>query len=131
MQVKIINVDIKNKSALLTTETNKTCAVRLVVPNNKGSENELWVDCRPIKVLFGDGDHKNWLTIPREDTIETTKVIELETLKQPKLPMYVSIKNLKDFVTEEEYKICRHIFDKAELKLAQQQVIAKEEKLTK
>jgi hypothetical protein len=128
MQVKIINVDLEHKTALLTTETNKTCAVRLVLPNNKGNENDAWVDCRPIKVLFGDGDHKNWLTIPRKDTINTVEVIERETLKKPQLPLYVSIKNLAQFVTPDEYEICKQIFKKAELKLAESRLADAKEK---
>lgn len=115
MKVKVSQVSIASKSAILTTSDNKTCSVRLVVPNNKGSENDLWVDLRPIKYLLGSNeDHKNWLTIPRKDTVDSGEVIECITSK---FPSFISMNNLSDYVSEADYEIAKQIFQKAENKL--------------
>lgn len=117
MKVSVYQVNQSTKKAYVRVG-DKTVETRIVLPNNKGAENDLWVDLRPIKALLGEGEHKNWLTIPR--TIKEEDRVEVETLKKPNLPFYVSIKNLMNYVSPSEYEIARQIFAKAELKLAEE-----------
>ena len=112
MKVSIDNVNLDAKTCNLYIGEN-TLHAKLVLPTNKGSENDMWVDLRPYKALLGAGDHKNWITVSRA----TVSAENLETEKKPSLPLYVSLNNLMNYVTPDEYEIARQIFAKATLKL--------------
>lgn len=119
MQIKIHDINKVAKNALVTLENGKVYTVGVTVPNNKGAEKDLWVDLRGIKVLFGEGDHKNWATVPR-DIKQDAEPIVFDTLKKAVLPPFVTIKNLQEYVTPAEYEIARQIFKKATDKLNEQ-----------
>ena len=114
MQVKIkaINANDKKATVILGDTLFET---RCVTPANKGSERDLWIDLRPLHDRLGEGEHKNWLTVPRNE--EEAKNGVYETLKRKRIANYVSILNLMDYVTPEEYETCRKIFIKAEMQL--------------
>ena len=117
MKVSIYQVKQDTKKAYVRVG-DKVIETRIVLPTNKGAENDLWVDLRPVKALLGDGEHKNWATLKRDITSEQS--FEVETLKKPNLPFYISIKNLMHYATPSEYEICRQIFERAEKKLAEE-----------
>lgn len=117
MKVSIYQVNQATKKAYVRVGE-KTIETRIVLPNNKGAEKDLWVDLRPAKALLGEGDHKNWATLSRD--VKETDTFEVETLKKPNLPFYISIKNLMHYATPSEYEICKQIFDRAEKKLAEE-----------
>lgn len=114
MKVIVSSINATTKTAIVTIG-DKAITTKLTLPSNKGAENDAWVDMRTtdIKQALGTGDHKNWLTVPRN----TTDSIECETEKKPKLPNFISILNLQYYVTKEEYETCKGIFDKATAKL--------------
>lgn len=114
MKVIVSSVNTSNKTAIVTIGT-KAFNTRLVLPTNKGAENDAWVEIKSaeIRTALGTGDHKNWLTVPRN----TTDSVECESEKKPKFPNFISILNLQYYVTKEEYETCKAIFDKATAKL--------------
>ena len=123
MNIKIHDVNKEAKNALVTLENGKVYSVKVLLPDNKGAENDLWVDLRSIKPLLGEGDHKNWATIPRA-TKQDAEPIVVETLKKAVLPPFVTIKNLQNYVTPDEYEIARQIFKKATDKLNEERKLA-------
>lgn len=114
MKVRVSQVSVATRTALVTIG-NAQFITRIVIPNNKGKENELWVDIRPneIKNLLGEGEHKNWITIPR-DLFEG----EYETLKKEREDNFITITNLIKYVTPEEYATVFAIWEKANKALA-------------
>jgi hypothetical protein len=114
MLVKVLSIDSSKRIAQVQIGDD-TAECRVVYPNNKGAENSAWVEIKHLHTLLGDGEHKNWLTVPRTFTAP----VECDTLKKPNLPLYVHINNIKYYVSEEEYKTVKEIFDKATVKLTE------------
>lgn len=108
MKVLVTNISVATKTAQVTVGNN-SYITRLVEPKNKGKENELWVDIRPLKVVLGEGDHKGWLTIEK-----TTVQAELETLKQERPDNFITIQNLIKYCTKEEYEQVLAIWNRAQ-----------------
>ena len=113
MKVVVDNISKETKSCTITVN-GKTFNGSFIIPSNKGCENQYWVNIHtdPIMEELGAGEHKRWLTIPRDCTR-----YEGDSIKKPVFPPYVSILNLMDYVTPEEYEVARKIFEKATVKL--------------
>ena len=112
MKVKVIEVNKETRIAKVQIGDDfAECKIKL--PNNKGAEKNAWVDISGIKEELGAGDHKNWLTVPRD----MTEPIEFETVKKPHYPAYIHINNIKYYCTPAEYEIVKQIFDRATAKL--------------
>lgn len=112
MLVKVVEFN-KEKRVAKVQINDDYAECRVVYPSNKGAEKDAWVSIKDLHSLLGDGNHKNWLTIPR-DFKET---IEVETLKKPNLPLYIHINNIQYYCTPAEYEIVKQIFDRATAKL--------------
>ena len=112
MKVKVLELNKVTRVAKVQIEDDYA-ECRFIFPDNKGAENDAWVDISGLHSLLGDGEHKRWLTVPRN----LTTPIECETVKKPKLPLYVHINNLMHYATPSEYEICRQIFERATAKL--------------
>ena len=121
MTIKIHDVNKEARNALITLENGKVYTVGLTIPNNKGTEKELWVDLRGVKVLFGEGDHKNWASIPR-DTKQDAEPIVFDTLKKQILPPFITILNLQEYVSADQYEIAKQIFATATKKLNEKRI---------
>lgn len=124
MKVVIKELDITNKRATITFG-DTTAVTKVVIPANKGAEEQCWIDLRPFADKFGEGEHKRWLTVSRKEEDEIGK--EYDTLKHKRLPNYISILNLMNYVSAEEYEQARKIFAKAERKLIPEKFAAKME----
>jgi hypothetical protein len=114
MKVKVIelNKDLREAKVQIGDDY---AMCKFIYPNNKGVENDCWVNIKDIHGLLGEGVHKNWLTVPR---VLTTPV-ECETLKKPNLPLWINIQNLQYYCEPAEYEICKQIFERATIKLQQ------------
>lgn len=113
MKVKVLEVNKETRVAKVQIgDDYAECKIKL--PNNKGAENDAWVDIRPLHSLLGTGDHKNWLTVNRN----LTSPVECETIKKPNLPLYIHINNIEYYCTPAEYEIVKQIFARATEKLA-------------
>lgn len=112
MKVKVLELNKETRVAKVQLGDDYA-ECRFIYPNNKGAEKDAWVDIRGIKSLLGDGDHKNWLTVPRD----MTAPMEFETIKKPNLPLYIHINNIQYYCTPAEYEIVKQIFDRATAKL--------------
>ena len=114
MKVKVLELNKETRIAKVQIgDDYAECKVKL--PSNKGAEKDAWVDIRGLQNLLGDGDHKNWLTVPRD----LTAPIEMETIKKPNLPLYIHINNIEYYCTPAEYEIVKQIFARATEKLNQ------------
>ena len=114
MKVKVLELNKETRIAKVQIgDDYAECKVKL--PNNKGAEKDAWVDIRGLQSLLGTGDHKNWLTVPRD----LTAPIEMETIKKPNLPLYIHINNIEYYCTPAEYEIVKQIFARATEKLNQ------------
>jgi hypothetical protein len=112
MKVKVLELNKETRVAKVQIGDDYA-ECRFIYPNNKGAEKDAWVSIKDLHKLLGDGDHKNWLTVPREFTTP----IECETIKKPNLPLYIHINNLQYYCEPAEYEICKQIFDRATKKL--------------
>ena len=112
MLVKVLELNKDKRVAKVQIgETFAEC--RFIYPSNKGAENDAWVSIVDIHPLLGEGTHKKWLTVPRV----LTAPVEVESLKKPNLPLFITINNLQYYCNEAEYEICKQIFDRATKKL--------------
>lgn len=115
MKVKVLSLDKSTK--LAKVQVNEEIVLcRFMFPNNKGAEKDAWVSIKDIHSKLGQGDHKNWLTVPRE----LTTPIEIETIKKPNLPLYIHINNIQYYVNDAEYEIVKQIFARATAKLEEE-----------
>ena len=119
MKVKVISLDKERKVAKVQIGDDYA-ECRYILPDNKGAEKDAWVDIKDLHPLFGDGNHKNWLTVPRD----LSTPLECETVKKPNLPLYIHINNLQYYCEPAEYEICKQIFDRATKKLEDARVAA-------
>lgn len=123
MKVNVSNVTLKTKSCIITIG-DKAYNARITIPNNKGAENDLWVDMRPLKTFLGEGEHKNWLTInkslatdyPNRKPEDITE-LEVETTKKPQVPHHITSYNIFNYLSAEEVIIVLPLLQKAEQKL--------------
>lgn len=114
MKVKVLELNKETRIAKVQIgDDYAECKVKL--PSNKGAEKDAWVDIRGLQSVLGTGDHKNWLTVPRD----LTAPIEMETIKKPNLPLYIHINNIEYYCTPAEYEIVKQIFARATEKLNQ------------
>ena len=113
MKVVVDNISKETKSCTITVN-GKTFRGSFIIPSNKGCENQFWVNIHTDAIMneLGAGEHKRWLTIPRDCTR-----YEGDSTKKPVYPPFVSILNLMEYVTPEEYETARKIFEKATVKL--------------
>lgn len=112
MKVKVLELNQEKRVAKVQIGDDYA-ECRFIYPSNKGAENDAWVSIKDLHSILGDGNHKNWLTVPRN----LTEPIEVETLKKPNLPLYIHINNIQYYVTDAEYEVVKQIFDRATKKL--------------
>lgn len=113
MKVVVDNISKETKSCTITVN-GKIFNGSFIIPSNKGCENQFWVNIHTDAIMneLGAGEHKRWLTIPRD-----CSRYEGDSTKKPVYPPFVSILNLMEYVTPEEYETARKIFEKATVKL--------------
>lgn len=119
MKVKVLELNQATRVAKVQIgDDYAECTVKL--PTNKGAENDAWVSIVGLHSILGDGQHKKWLTVPRN----LTTPIECETVKKPNLPLFIHIKNLIHYCTPAEYEIVKQVWDRAEKKLQEERTKA-------
>lgn len=115
MKVKVLELDKSRRVAKVQVGEKTMVECRFIFPSNKGAEKDAWVNIVDLHPMLGDGEHKKWLTVSRE----LSSPVEIETVKKPNLPLYISITNLMHYANPDEYEICRQIFERASKKLEQ------------
>ena len=113
MILTVKNIDRTKKVATLNLNGEEVeCPISL--PKNKGMENSAWINIQELHPLLGKGEHKKWLTV---NDCSTPNPKGYETLKQDPIPPYITLLNIKNFLTKEEYEQVAPILLQAELNL--------------